>query len=332
MTALGRCPPRHHLLRAGDHAGGRRRRAGARPQAEPPAGPATLQPEVERVDGVRVIRTYRTREAGWRSPPAWTTTSTAEHDARPHRPRRRPRPRRVRGRRARGVTVVLTKWLAYHYGDRTTPSDLADRAALTLRPGQATASDAALAEHEREVGGLLGAQRGASGTARRAAQQALHFNLFTLLQASLAQRGPRRAGQGPDRHGLRGPLLLGHRGVRAAVPDPHLARRGPQPAHAPGADAPRRPPPGPRGRLRRGALPVAHDQRPGGLRLLRRRHGAVPHRRRHRVRPRPVRQGHRRHRPAVPARRRAAGRDGSDVGRPRLLLASARADSSSSTR
>ena len=72
--------------------------------------------------------------------------------------------------------------------------------------------------------------------------------------------------------------------------------------------------------MRRGAVPVAHDQRPRGLRLLRRRHRAVPHRRRRRVRPRPVRPGHRRHRPAVPARRRAAGRDRPDVGRARLLL------------
>ena len=43
----------------------------------------------------------------------------------------------------------------------------------------------------------------------------------------------------------------------------------------------------------RRAVPVADDQRRGGVGLLRGRHGAVPHRRRHRVRAVQVRARHR---------------------------------------
>ena len=69
----------------------------------------------------------------------------------------------------------------------------------------------------------------------------------------------------------------------------------------------------------RGALPVADDQRRGGVGVLPGRHRAVPHRRRRRLRHRPLRHGHRRHR--VPPRRgrRDARRDGPAVRRPRLL-------------
>ena len=57
------------------------------------------------------------------------------------------------------------------------------------------------------------------------------------------------------------------------------------------------------------ALPVADDQRRGGLGLVRGRHGAVPHQRRHRLRDAPVQPGH--GRPRVHARpgRRGARRD-----------------------
>ena len=68
------------------------------------------------------------------------------------------------------------------------------------------------------------------------------------------------------------------------------------------------------------AVPVADDQRRGGLRVLRRRHRAVPHQRRHRLRDAPVQPRHRR--PRVPARpgRRGARRDRALLDAARLLL------------
>ena len=213
-----------------------------------------------------------------------------EHDPRPHPASTATGPRRVRGRAPAGQPLVLTKWLAYHYGQEA--PDRAGRARRAhVRRARATGYAAALRRARARGGGVLGAQRGG----RRwpvAAQQALHFVLFTLLQASLRSEGSRGAGQGPDRDRLRRPLLLGHRDLRPAVPDPHVAGGRPQPAHAPGAaccPTPARR--ARRGRLRRRALPVAHDQRPRGVRLLRRRHRAVPHRRRHRLRAGPVRAG-----------------------------------------
>ena len=73
------------------------------------------------------------------------------------------------------------------------------------------------------------------------------------------------------------------------------------------------------------AVPVAHDQRRGGVGVLRRRHGAVPHQRGDRVRPQALPRRHRRRR--LP-RRRGRGdprRDGAPVGGPRLLREQRRA-------
>ena len=71
--------------------------------------------------------------------------------------------------------------------------------------------------------------------------------------------------------------------------------------------------PGRRAEPARCAVPVAHHQRRGGVGLLRRRHGAVPHQRRDRVRPRALPQRHRRRRLPRPRGRRDPGRDGSAV-------------------
>ena len=117
------------------------------------------------------------------------------------------------------------------------------------------------------------------------------------LHARPGQRPGRRArgrGQGGHRLGLRGPLLLGQRGLRRAVPHLHAPRARPQPAALPQPDAARRARAGPRAEPARGAVPVAHHQRRGGLGLLRRRHRPGAHRRRRRLRPRAVRQRHRR--------------------------------------
>jgi trehalose/maltose hydrolase-like predicted phosphorylase len=58
-------------------------------------------------------------------------------------------------------------------------------------------------------------------------QQAIRFNLFHILQAAARAEGAggrcRRAGEGPDRKGLRGPLILGYRNLLVAVSDLYLS-------------------------------------------------------------------------------------------------------------
>jgi alpha,alpha-trehalose phosphorylase len=163
-----------------------------------------LTPEVERVDGTRVLRTYRTSGSGL------AVAAGIDHDfdgsSMTH----------VRsgldGDRAHVVfeidapadqTVVLTKWLAYHYGEDDAAT-LADLAALTLRRARATGYTAAVAEHEREAAEFWERSEIAVDGAL-AAHQALHFTLFSLLQASW-----RSEGHGVPAKGLTGTGYEGH--------------------------------------------------------------------------------------------------------------------------
>ena len=75
-----------------------------------------------------------------------------------------------------------------------------------------------------------------------------------------------------------------------------------------------------RGRPRRRAVPVAHDHGRRGLGVVRGRHGAVPHQRRHRVRDAPVQPGHRRPRVHARAGRGGGRRDRALLDGARLLL------------
>jgi alpha,alpha-trehalose phosphorylase len=162
-----------------------------------------LTHEVERVDGARVIRAYRTARSGLAVAAGMdhefddtnTTVNTKlgatcahvifEVDAEP------------------GQTVRLTKWLAYHYGPEDA-TDLSDRAELTLHEARAHGHTSARANHEREVSDFwerseIVLEGGPAG------QQALHFNLFTILQASL-----RSEGHGMPAKGLTGTGYEGH--------------------------------------------------------------------------------------------------------------------------
>jgi alpha,alpha-trehalose phosphorylase len=163
-----------------------------------------LSPEVERVEGTRVIRTYRTSESGL------AVAAGIDHDfdgsSMTH----------VRsgfdGDRAlvvfevdapAGQPVVLTKWLAYHY-DQEDATTLAELAELTLRRARATGYAAAFAEHERDAAEFWERSEVAvDGPV--AAQQALHYVLFSLLQASL-----RSEGHGVPAKGLTGTGYEGH--------------------------------------------------------------------------------------------------------------------------
>ena len=152
---------------------------------------------------------------------------------------------------------------------------------------------------------LLGAQRRRGrGRAGRAAGGPLQP--VPAAAGDRVRRRPRRGGQGRERARLRGPLLLGHRDLRRPVPRPHDAAVGQAGARVPLRDAAGRAPAGGRDRPRRRRVPVAHDRRPRGVRVVRGRHGAVPHQRRHRARDAPVQPRH--GRPRVHARPRRRGR------------------------
>ena len=115
-------------------------------------------------------------------------------------------------------------------------------------------------------------------------QQALRWNLFQVAQASA-----RAEGAGIPAKGVTGSGYGGHYFWDTEIYVlPFLTYTPPRRPATPCASAtPCSTPPGaaPSELAQHGrAVPVAHDQRRGGLGLLRRRHRAVPHRRRHRVR------------------------------------------------
>ena len=144
-----------------------------------------------------------------------------------------------------------------------------------------------------------------------------------------AGAGHRR--QRRDRRRLRRPLLLGYRDLRRAVPRLHQPRHRPQAAAIPVEHVAHRAPASGRPQQQGCALPLAHDQRRGGVGVLRRRHGPVPHQRGDHVRPQAVPRRDRRH---LLPRRRGRGdarRDGTHVGRPRLLRDERREGVSTST-
>ena len=152
-------------------------------------------------------------------------------------------------------------------------------------------------------------------------QRAVRFNLFQLMQATA-----RSEGLGVPAKGLTGRGYEGHYFWDTEIyVVPFLIHTTPGWAkhvlrfRCGMLDAARRT--RARGRPRRGAVPVAHDQRRGGLRVVRRGHRAVPHQRRHRLRPAPVQRRHRRPRASCSTTaRRGARRDGAAVDGARLLL------------
>ena len=99
----------------------------------------------------------------------------------------------------------------------------------------------------------------------------------------LAGRRGRSPGEGADRAGLRGPLLLGYRGLRPAVPVLHPAQDRPEPAAVPAQHARPRAGAGGPDEPARGAVPVADHQRRGGLVQFPAGHRPVSHQRRYRL-------------------------------------------------
>jgi alpha,alpha-trehalose phosphorylase len=102
-----------------------------------------------------------------------------------------------------GSTVTLTKWLAYHYGAEDSV-ELAGRAGLTPDRARSTGYSVALAEHQAQVTAFWERSE-VVWDGGPAAQQALHFSLFTIMQASL-----RSEGHGVPAKGLTGTGYEGH--------------------------------------------------------------------------------------------------------------------------
>jgi alpha,alpha-trehalose phosphorylase len=163
-----------------------------------------LQPSIERVEDGRVIRSYRTA----RSELAVAAGMDHEFDEQSVT-RVRTKLDGVRAQvvfevaAATGRTVTFTKWLAYHYGAED-EVDLVTRAELTLHEARSVGYVDALAEQQRHVRDFWERSEVVwDGTP--AAQQALHFSLFTILQASR-----RSEGHGVAAKGLTGTGYEGH--------------------------------------------------------------------------------------------------------------------------
>ncbi|MGY4644365.1 beta-phosphoglucomutase family hydrolase [Cellulomonas sp. URHB0016] len=163
-----------------------------------------LEPDMEQVDGMRVVRTYQTHSSGLAvaagmdhevDAPAVAHVRTTLDAARAHVV--------VEVDAQVGVPVGLTKWLAYHYGAEDC-AELADRAGLTLHQARASGRDVVVAEHEREVADFW-ARSEVVWEGASAAQQALHLSQFALLQASW-----RSEGHGVPSKGLTGTGYEGH--------------------------------------------------------------------------------------------------------------------------
>ncbi|MBO0692297.1 MAG: beta-phosphoglucomutase family hydrolase [Acidimicrobiaceae bacterium] len=174
------------------------------PRKSRPLTGEVLEPGVERVEDMRVIRSYRAVRSGLAvaagmdhdyeeesvTPIRTKLDSSSaqalfEVDARP------------------GRVVAITKWLAYHYGAED-GKELTHRVELTLDRARTVGYTTALTEHGRQINDFWersdvrweGGPRG---------QQALRFSLFTILQATW-----RSEGHGVPAKGLTGTGYEGH--------------------------------------------------------------------------------------------------------------------------
>ncbi|MBO0746911.1 MAG: beta-phosphoglucomutase family hydrolase, partial [Acidimicrobiaceae bacterium] len=163
-----------------------------------------LEAGVERVEGARVIRSYRTVRSGL------AVAAGMDHDFDKES---------VTGVRTRfdearaqvlfevdapaGRTVAFTKWLAYHYG-KEDEAELANRVELTLDRAGAAGYAGALSEHQLEATRFWD-RTNVLWEGGPADQEALHFNLFSLLQATW-----RSDGHGVAAKGLTGTGYEGH--------------------------------------------------------------------------------------------------------------------------
>ncbi len=190
-----------------------------------------------------------------------------------------------------GEKLRIVKFIAYAWSSQRSLPALRAQAAAALAEAKATGWDEICAEQRAYLDSFWdGADVVVEGDAEL--QQTLRFALFQLLQAS--GRAEMRA---IPSKGLTGPGYDGHtfwdsesfvlQALTYTAPD--AARDALRWRHAT-IDLARERATTARSAGRR--LPVAHDPRPGVLRVLAGGHGRVPHRRRHRRRGAPLRGRH----------------------------------------
>ena len=243
---------------------------------------------------------------------------------------------------AAGQSVTVTKFVSYHTS-RYAPTldaevvddafELATRCTRSLDrvehdgyPALVSAQEAWLdqfwssSDVEVRHRPVAGRSLEENAVAEVAEQQAMRWNLFQLAQAS-AQVGEQGiAAKGVTGGGYEGHYFWDTEMYVAPFLVVHAARGRPSADALPLAHAAGRPQPRRRPQPGRCPLPVAHDQRRGGIGVLRGRDGAVPHQRGDRLRPQALRRRQRRHHVPCHRWRRDARRDRPAVERPRLLL------------
>jgi alpha,alpha-trehalose phosphorylase len=163
-----------------------------------------LEPGLEAAEGARVIRSYRTARSGL-AVAAGMDHDFDEESVTGVRTR-------LDGARAQvlfevdaqpGRTVLLTKWLAYHYGGED-GAELVDRAELTLDRARAAGYAGALADHQRQLSDFW-ERSNILIEGEPTGQGRIHFNLFAIAQATW-----RSEGHGVPAKGLTGTGYEGH--------------------------------------------------------------------------------------------------------------------------
>ena len=179
-----------------------------------------------------------------------------------------------------GQTIKLSKAVVYHTSRGVPVKELSDRCRRTLDRVAEVGIDQQFVD-QRAWMDAYWARCDVEIPGQPEVQQAVRWNLFQLAQAA-----GRAEGMGIPAKGVSGSGYGGHYFWDTEVyvmpfltyTSPMLARNALRFRYGmlPAAEAAGQGP-----AARRGAVPVAHDQRRGGVGLLRRRHRAVPHRRRH---------------------------------------------------
>jgi alpha,alpha-trehalose phosphorylase len=162
-----------------------------------------LEPMGDNVDGPHVVRSFRTRSSGL------TVAAAMDHEFSAGVTHINTRVDDARARVVFDVaaqvneTVTMYKWLAYHYGDDD-PTDLRYRAEATLYRARAIGYDEVFAAHTRAVAEFW-ERSDVEWEGYPAAQQAVRFSLFSVMQAAA-----RADGHGAPAKGLTGTGYEGH--------------------------------------------------------------------------------------------------------------------------
>jgi alpha,alpha-trehalose phosphorylase len=166
-------------------------------------GDDVLTPMGDSVDGGHVVRSFRTRSSGL------TVAAGMDHEFAGNMTHI---DTRIDDARARVVfdvtapvneTVTMYKWLAYHYGDDD-PTDLRYRAEASLFRARAMGYHETFAAHTKALADFW-ERSDVEWDGYPAAQQAVRFSLFSVMQSTV-----RAEGHGTPAKGLTGTGYEGH--------------------------------------------------------------------------------------------------------------------------